>query len=131
MGKNLNSEKLCPRYPKPTPLEHPIPYLKAALEKVSLSLLQKKPTKNNKLIHQTFKSLMIIALKLTIYLLQILLFAFLKQSKHNLLTHVLIFLLSFILHHKHISSVISSLDMSFCLVLKTENNYALTCNGPF
>ncbi|XP_060765820.1 putative beta-lactamase-like 1 [Neoarius graeffei] len=38
LGKTLKSEKLCPRYPKPTPLEHPIPYLKAALEKVDAVL---------------------------------------------------------------------------------------------
>lgn len=45
LAKTLKSEKLCPRYPKPTPLEHPIPYLKAALEKVSISQLQITPPK--------------------------------------------------------------------------------------
>ncbi|XP_039610871.1 putative beta-lactamase-like 1 [Polypterus senegalus] len=29
-----NKEPMCPRYPEPAPLEHPIPFLKEALEKV-------------------------------------------------------------------------------------------------
>ncbi|KAB5537044.1 hypothetical protein PHYPO_G00114310 [Pangasianodon hypophthalmus] len=53
LGKTLKSEKLCPRYPKPTPLEHPIPYLKAALEKVSISLLQINPPTNTILSYVT------------------------------------------------------------------------------
>lgn len=28
-------DKTCPRIPEPTPLEHPIPYLREALEQVS------------------------------------------------------------------------------------------------
>lgn len=34
MGRNANSEMMCPRFPEPLPLEHPIPSLKEALEKV-------------------------------------------------------------------------------------------------
>lgn len=34
MGRNSNSEMMCPRFPEPFPLEHPIPSLKEALEKV-------------------------------------------------------------------------------------------------
>lgn len=35
MGRNAKSEMMCPRFPEPLPLEHPIPSLKEALEKVS------------------------------------------------------------------------------------------------
>lgn len=34
MGRNAKSEMMCPRFPEPLPLEHPIPSLKEALEKV-------------------------------------------------------------------------------------------------
>ncbi|XP_075318370.1 putative beta-lactamase-like 1 [Odontesthes bonariensis] len=40
MGRNAKSEKMCPQYPEPLPLEHPIPSLKEALEKVDLLLRQ-------------------------------------------------------------------------------------------
>lgn len=35
MGRNAKLEMMCPRFPEPLPLEHPIPSLKEALEKVS------------------------------------------------------------------------------------------------
>ncbi|XP_058858484.1 putative beta-lactamase-like 1 isoform X1 [Acipenser ruthenus] len=35
---NDNAERMCPRFPEPAPLEHPIPSLKAALEKVDMLL---------------------------------------------------------------------------------------------
>lgn len=35
MGRNAKSEMMCPRFPEPLLLEHPIPSLKEALEKVS------------------------------------------------------------------------------------------------
>lgn len=35
MGRNAKAEMMCPRFPEPLPLEHPIPSLKEALEKVS------------------------------------------------------------------------------------------------
>lgn len=35
MERNAKSEMMCPRFPEPLPLEHPIPSLKEALEKVS------------------------------------------------------------------------------------------------
>ncbi|XP_066547301.1 putative beta-lactamase-like 1 isoform X2 [Amia ocellicauda] len=38
MSGNENSEQMCPRFPEPTPLEHPIPSLKEALEKVDMLL---------------------------------------------------------------------------------------------
>lgn len=34
MGSKAKSEMMCPRFPEPLPLEHPIPSLKEALEKV-------------------------------------------------------------------------------------------------
>lgn len=34
MGRNAKLEMMCPRFPEPLPLEHPIPSLKEALEKV-------------------------------------------------------------------------------------------------
>lgn len=34
MGRNAKAEMMCPRFPEPAPLEHPIPSLKEALEKV-------------------------------------------------------------------------------------------------
>lgn len=34
MGRNAKSEMMCPRFPSPLQLEHPIPSLKEALEKV-------------------------------------------------------------------------------------------------
>lgn len=34
MGRNAKSEMMCPRFPEPLQLEHPIPSLKEALEKV-------------------------------------------------------------------------------------------------
>ncbi|XP_062843119.1 putative beta-lactamase-like 1 [Trichomycterus rosablanca] len=37
---NVKSDKMCPRFPEPTPLEHPIPYLREALEKVDAILRQ-------------------------------------------------------------------------------------------
>ncbi|CAN9511959.1 unnamed protein product [Ophioblennius macclurei] len=40
MGRNAKSEMMCPRYPEPLPLEHPIPSLKEALEKVDVMLRQ-------------------------------------------------------------------------------------------
>ncbi|CAK6960954.1 putative beta-lactamase-like 1 isoform X1 [Scomber scombrus] len=40
MGRNGNSEMMCPRFPEPLPLEHPIPSLKEALEKVDVLLRQ-------------------------------------------------------------------------------------------
>uniref|UniRef100_A0A3P9HB88 Lactamase, beta-like 1b n=1 Tax=Oryzias latipes TaxID=8090 RepID=A0A3P9HB88_ORYLA len=40
MGRNANSETMCPRFPEPLPLEHPIPSLKEALEKVDILLRQ-------------------------------------------------------------------------------------------
>lgn len=39
-GNNYRADKMCPRFPEPTPLEHPIPYLKEALEKVDALLRQ-------------------------------------------------------------------------------------------
>ncbi|XP_069567359.1 putative beta-lactamase-like 1 isoform X1 [Brachyistius frenatus] len=38
MGRNGNLEMKCPRFPEPLPLEHPIPSLKEALEKVDILL---------------------------------------------------------------------------------------------
>ncbi|XP_016892025.1 putative beta-lactamase-like 1 isoform X2 [Cynoglossus semilaevis] len=38
MGRNAGFEMTCPRFPEPVPLEHPIPSLKEALEKVDLLL---------------------------------------------------------------------------------------------
>ncbi|MBN3288664.1 BLML protein, partial [Polyodon spathula] len=35
---NDDAERMCPRVPEPAPLEHPIPYLKEALEKVDMLL---------------------------------------------------------------------------------------------
>lgn len=35
LGHNAKEEAMCPRFPEPLPLEHPIPSLKEALEKVS------------------------------------------------------------------------------------------------
>ncbi|XP_041129191.1 putative beta-lactamase-like 1 [Polyodon spathula] len=35
---NDDAERMCPRFPEPAPLEHPIPYLKEALEKVDMLL---------------------------------------------------------------------------------------------
>ncbi|KAM8913136.1 putative beta-lactamase-like 1 isoform 1-T2 [Spinachia spinachia] len=40
MGRNANSEMMCPRHPEPLQLEHPIPGLKEALEKVDFVLRQ-------------------------------------------------------------------------------------------
>ncbi|XP_040890475.1 putative beta-lactamase-like 1 isoform X1 [Toxotes jaculatrix] len=40
MGRNSKSEMTCPRFPEPLPLEHPIPSLKEALEKVDVLLRQ-------------------------------------------------------------------------------------------
>ncbi|XP_014862824.1 PREDICTED: putative beta-lactamase-like 1 isoform X1 [Poecilia mexicana] len=40
MGRNANSEMMCPRFPEPLPLEHPIPSLKEALEKVDVLFRQ-------------------------------------------------------------------------------------------
>ncbi|XP_051957955.1 putative beta-lactamase-like 1 isoform X1 [Xyrauchen texanus] len=40
LGKNSKSVRMCPRFPEPTPLEHPIPLLKEALEKVDALLRQ-------------------------------------------------------------------------------------------
>ncbi|KAL4622515.1 putative beta-lactamase-like 1 [Arapaima gigas] len=40
VGSDTKSETMCPRFPEPTPLEHPIPSLKEALEKVD-SLLRR------------------------------------------------------------------------------------------
>ncbi|KAM9759577.1 putative beta-lactamase-like 1 isoform 2-T4 [Menidia menidia] len=40
MGRNGDSERMCPRFPEPLPLEHPIPSLKEALEKVDFLLRQ-------------------------------------------------------------------------------------------
>ncbi|XP_028854224.1 putative beta-lactamase-like 1 isoform X2 [Denticeps clupeoides] len=40
LGKTSKLEKMCPRFPEPTALEHPIPTLKEALEKVDAVLRQ-------------------------------------------------------------------------------------------
>ncbi|XP_029287922.1 putative beta-lactamase-like 1 isoform X1 [Cottoperca gobio] len=40
MGRNAASEMMCPRFPEPLQLEHPIPSLKEALEKVDVLLRQ-------------------------------------------------------------------------------------------
>uniref|UniRef100_A0A8C6V050 Lactamase, beta-like 1b n=1 Tax=Neogobius melanostomus TaxID=47308 RepID=A0A8C6V050_9GOBI len=40
MGRNTKAEMICPRFPEPMPLEHPIPSLKDALEKVDVMLRQ-------------------------------------------------------------------------------------------
>ncbi|XP_017264069.1 putative beta-lactamase-like 1 isoform X2 [Kryptolebias marmoratus] len=40
LGRNTKSEMMCPRFPEPLPLEHPIPSLKEALEKVDVLLRQ-------------------------------------------------------------------------------------------
>ncbi|XP_022617181.1 putative beta-lactamase-like 1 [Seriola dumerili] len=40
MGRNAKLEMTCPRFPEPLPLEHPIPSLKEALEKVDVLLRQ-------------------------------------------------------------------------------------------
>uniref|UniRef100_A0A3B4F2L2 Lactamase beta like 1 n=1 Tax=Pundamilia nyererei TaxID=303518 RepID=A0A3B4F2L2_9CICH len=40
MGRSAKSEMMCPRFPEPLPLEHPIPSLKEALEKVDVLLRQ-------------------------------------------------------------------------------------------
>ncbi|XP_037535102.1 putative beta-lactamase-like 1 isoform X1 [Nematolebias whitei] len=40
LGHNTKSEMMCPRFPEPLPLEHPIPSLKEALEKVDVLLRQ-------------------------------------------------------------------------------------------
>ncbi|KAK7912526.1 hypothetical protein WMY93_012737 [Mugilogobius chulae] len=40
MGRNTKAEMMCPRFPEPVPLEHPIPSLKDALEKVDVMLRQ-------------------------------------------------------------------------------------------
>ncbi|XP_056131254.1 putative beta-lactamase-like 1 [Lampris incognitus] len=40
MGRNAKSEHMCPRFPEPVALEHPIPSLKEALEKVDVLLRQ-------------------------------------------------------------------------------------------
>ncbi|KAM9410506.1 putative beta-lactamase-like 1 [Pholidichthys leucotaenia] len=40
MGRNSKSDAMCPRFPEPLPLEHPIPSLKEALEKVDVLLRQ-------------------------------------------------------------------------------------------
>lgn len=40
MGRNTKAEMICPRFPEPVPLEHPIPSLKDALEKVDVMLRQ-------------------------------------------------------------------------------------------
>ncbi|XP_049589406.1 putative beta-lactamase-like 1 isoform X1 [Syngnathus scovelli] len=40
LGDNAKSEMRCPRYPEPVPLQHPIPALKEALEKVDILLRQ-------------------------------------------------------------------------------------------
>lgn len=40
MGRNAKSEMMCPRFPEPLLLEHPIPSLKEALEKVDVMLRQ-------------------------------------------------------------------------------------------
>ncbi|XP_073325425.1 putative beta-lactamase-like 1 isoform X2 [Pagrus major] len=39
-GRNAKLEMMCPRFPEPLPLEHPIPSLKEALEKVDVLLRQ-------------------------------------------------------------------------------------------
>ncbi|XP_013865048.1 putative beta-lactamase-like 1 isoform X1 [Austrofundulus limnaeus] len=39
-GRNTKSEMMCPRFPEPLPLDHPIPSLKEALEKVDVLLRQ-------------------------------------------------------------------------------------------
>ncbi|XP_035238956.1 putative beta-lactamase-like 1 isoform X1 [Anguilla rostrata] len=38
VDKDSNTEKMCPHFPEPTPLEHPIHHLRAALEKVDVLL---------------------------------------------------------------------------------------------
>lgn len=43
MGRNSKSEAMCPRFPELVPLDHPIPSLKDALEKVRV---QMKRTRN-------------------------------------------------------------------------------------
>uniref|UniRef100_A0AAV2M747 Beta-lactamase-related domain-containing protein n=1 Tax=Knipowitschia caucasica TaxID=637954 RepID=A0AAV2M747_KNICA len=40
MGRNTKAEMICPRFPEPVPLEHPIASLKDALEKVDALLRQ-------------------------------------------------------------------------------------------
>ncbi|XP_070759466.1 putative beta-lactamase-like 1 isoform X2 [Enoplosus armatus] len=40
MGRNAKLEMMCPRFPEPLQLEHPIPSLKEALEKVDVLLRQ-------------------------------------------------------------------------------------------
>ncbi|XP_068598980.1 putative beta-lactamase-like 1 [Brachionichthys hirsutus] len=40
IGHNVQSEMICPRFPEPLPLQHPIPSLKEALEKVDVLLRQ-------------------------------------------------------------------------------------------
>nr|XP_020471298.1 putative beta-lactamase-like 1 [Monopterus albus] len=40
MGPNAKSELMCPRFPETLPLEHPLPRLKEALEKVDVLLRQ-------------------------------------------------------------------------------------------
>ncbi|XP_030231671.1 putative beta-lactamase-like 1 [Gadus morhua] len=40
LGRNSRAEEMCPRYPEPRPLEHPIPILKESLEKVDALLRQ-------------------------------------------------------------------------------------------
>ncbi|KAM9813939.1 putative beta-lactamase-like 1 [Neosynchiropus ocellatus] len=40
MSRNAKSETMCPRFPEPLPLQHPIPSLKEALEKVDVLLRQ-------------------------------------------------------------------------------------------
>ncbi|MEQ2229451.1 hypothetical protein ILYODFUR_018869 [Ilyodon furcidens] len=40
MGRNAKSERMCPRFPESLPLEHPIPSLKEALEKVDVLFRQ-------------------------------------------------------------------------------------------
>lgn len=40
VGGNSKAERMCPRFPEPLPLEHPIPSLKEALEKVDTLLRQ-------------------------------------------------------------------------------------------
>ncbi|XP_036386157.1 putative beta-lactamase-like 1 [Megalops cyprinoides] len=38
MGSSDQTKRMCPRFPEPTPLQHPIPILKGALEKVDTLL---------------------------------------------------------------------------------------------
>ncbi|CAB1422476.1 unnamed protein product [Pleuronectes platessa] len=40
MGRSAKAEMICPRFPEPLPLEHPLPSLKEALEKVDTLLRQ-------------------------------------------------------------------------------------------